>query len=109
MIEAESINAASTVRLLQRLEALYPAMTCIHVFPDNARHHDATEGASLAGVAGLCCIRPAFHFRGCGRHAQSTSPNRCYAAAEEFATLLFSPSSVTLPKNWTSFRDSVYR
>ena len=30
VIEAESINAASTIPLLQGLEALYPTMTCIH-------------------------------------------------------------------------------
>src|SRR6202142_3047845 len=34
MIEAETIDAISTIRLLESLEALYPFMVCIHVFLD---------------------------------------------------------------------------
>src|SRR6202047_3532263 len=39
MIEAETIDAISTIRLLESLESLYPLMVCIHVFLDNARYH----------------------------------------------------------------------
>ncbi len=31
MIEAETIDAISTIRLLESLQALYPLMVCIHV------------------------------------------------------------------------------
>jgi hypothetical protein len=41
MIEAVTIDAISTIRLLESLEALYPLMICIHVFLDNARYHHA--------------------------------------------------------------------
>ena len=41
MIEAETIDAMSTIRLLESLELLYPLMACIHVFLDNARYHHA--------------------------------------------------------------------
>src|SRR6202789_4223607 len=41
MIEAESIDGKSTIRLLEALEALYPFVVCIHVFLDNASYHDA--------------------------------------------------------------------
>ena len=41
MIEAETIDAISTIRLLESLQALYPLMVCIHVFLDNARYHHA--------------------------------------------------------------------
>ena len=41
MIEAETIDAKSTIRLLEALEALYPLMVCIHVFLDNASYHHA--------------------------------------------------------------------
>jgi transposase len=41
MIEAETIDAISTIRLLESLESLYPLMVCIHVFLDNARYHHA--------------------------------------------------------------------
>src|ERR1700722_12101182 len=41
MLEAETIDAISTIRLLESLELLYPLMACIHVFLDNARYHHA--------------------------------------------------------------------
>ena len=41
MIEAEAIDAASTVRLLASIEVLYPMLALIHVFLDNARYHHA--------------------------------------------------------------------
>src|SRR5580700_1144075 len=41
MIDVETVNAASTITLLEALEALYPLMALIHVFVDNARYHHA--------------------------------------------------------------------
>jgi transposase len=39
MIEALTIDAASTIQLLESIEALYPMLVLIHVFLDNARYH----------------------------------------------------------------------
>ena len=39
--QAETIDAISTIRLLESLESLYPLMVCIHVFLNNARYHHA--------------------------------------------------------------------
>src|SRR5271167_2176806 len=41
MIEAEAIDAASTIKLLAGIEALYSTTALIHVFLDNARYHHA--------------------------------------------------------------------
>ena len=41
MIEAEAIDAASTIKLLPGIEALYSTTALIHVFLDNARYHHA--------------------------------------------------------------------
>ena len=41
MIEAVTIDAISTIRMVESLEALYPLMVCIQVFLDNARYHHA--------------------------------------------------------------------
>ena len=41
MIEAETIDAASTIRLLESLEAPHPLMAMIHVYLDNARYRHA--------------------------------------------------------------------
>jgi hypothetical protein len=39
MIEVESVDASSTIKLLESIEALYPILALIHVFLDNARYH----------------------------------------------------------------------
>jgi transposase len=41
MIDVETVNAASTITLLEAIEALYPMLALIHVFLDNARYHHA--------------------------------------------------------------------
>src|ERR1035437_1426157 len=41
MIEALTIDAASTIRLLESIEALNPMLALIHVFLDNAKYHHA--------------------------------------------------------------------
>jgi hypothetical protein len=52
MVEAESIDAKSTIRLLEALEALYPFMVCIHVFLDNASYQrQAREGMAVPAGA----------------------------------------------------------
>jgi transposase len=59
MIEAETIGAISTIRLLESLEALYPLMVCIHVFLDNVRYHQAKLVKELLARPG-CRIK--LHF-----------------------------------------------
>src|SRR5271154_1897323 len=41
MIEVESVDAVSTIKLLEAIEAKYPFLVTIHVFLDNARYHHA--------------------------------------------------------------------
>ena len=41
MIEALTIDAASTIRLLQSIEALYPMLALMHCFLDDAEYHHA--------------------------------------------------------------------
>ena len=41
MLEALTVDAVSTIRLLEAIEALYPLLVLIHVFLDNARYHHA--------------------------------------------------------------------
>jgi hypothetical protein len=42
MIDAQTIDAASTIRLLEALEAAYPLLAMIHVFLDNAKYTSLT-------------------------------------------------------------------
>ena len=41
MMEVETVDTSSTIRLLEAIEALYPMLALIHVFLDNARYHHA--------------------------------------------------------------------
>ena len=41
MIEVETVDALSTIKLLEAIEALYPMLALIYVFLDNARYHHA--------------------------------------------------------------------
>ena len=41
MIEVVTVDAVSTIRLLELIAALYPMLALIHVFLDNARYHHA--------------------------------------------------------------------
>ena len=41
MIDVETVDAASTIRLRQAIEAMYPLLAMIHVFLGNARYHHA--------------------------------------------------------------------
>jgi hypothetical protein len=41
MIDVETVDAASTITLLEAIEALYQLLVLIHVFLDNARYHHA--------------------------------------------------------------------
>jgi len=43
MIDVETVNAASTITLLEAIQALYPLLALIRVFPDNARYHHAKQ------------------------------------------------------------------
>jgi len=100
MIEAESIDAKSTIRLLEALEALYPFMVCIHVFLDNASYHHAKlvkEWLSRPGRRIKLHFLPAFcpHLnpieRLWGVMHKNITHNKCYQTRGEFAeaTLVF--------------------
>ena len=116
MIEAESIDAKSTIRLLEALEALYPLMICIHVFLDNASYHHAKlvkEFLSRPGRRVKLHFLPPFcpHLnpieRLWGVMHKNITHNKCYETCGEFAevTLVFLRDEV--PRRWAEICDSV--
>lgn len=116
MIDVESVDAASTIRLLQTIEAMYPLLAIIHVFLDNARYHHARlvqEWLAQPGRRVRLHFLPAYcpHLnpieRLWGLMHKHLTHNKCYATYREFAkeTLAFLREKV--PKNWLEFRDSV--
>ena len=81
MIEVVTVDAVSTIRLLQSIEALYPMLALIHVFLDNARYHHAklVQEWPLGPGAGSSCIssrptaRISIRSSGCGASCTETS------------------------------------
>ena len=116
MIEALTIDAASTIRLLESIEAMYPTLALIHVFLDNARYHHAK-------VVSAWLARPErrinLHFippycphlnpieRLWGVMHKHVTHNKCYATCAEFAETTFGFLREKVPRNWATFRDSV--
>jgi transposase len=116
MIEVETVDAISTIRLLMSIETLYPTLALIHVFLDNARYHHAKAVETWLARAG-CRIR--LHFipsysphlnpieRLWGLMHKHVTHNRCHATVRGFAAEIFSFLRDTVPKNWAVFCDSV--
>lgn len=116
MIEAETIDAMSTIRLLESLEALYPLMVCIHVFLDNARYHHAKlvrEWLSRPGCRIKLHFLPTYcpHLnpieRLWGVMHKNITHNKCYETCVEFAEANLEFLRAEVPRRWTEICDSV--
>ena len=98
MIEALTIDAASTITLLQSIEAQCPALTRIHVFLGNARYHHAKLVRQWLYLPGR---RIRLHFippycphlnpikRLWGLMHKHVTHNKCYATCRKFADAAF--------------------
>src|SRR6202049_1490863 len=116
MIEALTIDAASTIRLLESIEAMYPMLALMHVFLDNARSHHAKLVSAWLERSG-CRIR--LHFippycphlnpieRLWGVMHKHVTHNKCYATCGQFADATLNFLRDKVPKNWNCFRDAV--
>ena len=116
MIEAETIDATSTIRLLESLELPYPLMVCIHVFLDNARYHHAKlvrEWLSRPGCRIKLHFLPAYcpHLnpieRLWGVMHKNITHNKCYGTCGEFAEATLNFLRDEVPRRWAEFCDSV--
>jgi transposase len=116
MIDVETVDAASTIRLLEAIEAMYPLLVTIHVFLDNARYHHAKlvqewlaqpeRRIRLHFVPAYCPhLNPIERLWGL-MHEQLTH-NKCYASHREFADAILAFLRKEVPKNWAEFCDSV--
>ena len=116
MIEALTIDAASTIKLLQSIEALYPLLALIHVFLDNARYHHARLVQDWLAQPGR---RIRLHFvppycphlnpieRLWGLMHKKVTHNKCYATCTDFADATLGFLRQKVPRRWPEFRDSV--
>ena len=116
MIEVESVDAVSTIKLLEAIEAMYPLMAIIHVFLDNARYHHAVlvqEWLTQPGRRIKLHFLPTYspHLNPIERlwgvmHKHLTH-NKCWRDYRTFAeTVLWFLRDKVL-RRWDDFRDSV--
>jgi transposase len=116
MIEVVTVDAVSTIRLLQSIEAFYPLLALIHVFLDNARYHHARLVQEWLARPG-CRIK--LHFippycphlnpieRLWGLMHRNVTHNKCYATCAQFADATLGFLRETVPRNWADLCDSV--
>ena len=116
MIEALTVDAASTIRLLESIEALYPLLALIHVFLDNARYHHARlvqEWLARPSCRIKLHFIPAYcpHLnpieRLWGVMHRNITHNKTYATCAQFADAALDFLREKVPRNWADFRDSV--
>ena len=116
MIEVETVDAASTITLLEAIEAFYPILALIHVFLDNARYHHAKLVQEWLSRPG-CRIK--LHFippycphlnpieRLWGVMHRNVTHNKTYATCAQFADATLGFLREKVPRNWANFCDSV--
>jgi transposase len=116
MIDVETVDAASTIRLLQAIEAMYPLLAMIHVFLDNARYHHAAFVQAWLAQPGR---RIKLHFipaycphlnpieRLWGAMHKHVTHNKCYATSREFANEALTFLRKDVPEKWLELCDSV--
>ena len=116
MIEVVTVDAVSTIRLLESIEALYPLLALIHVFLDNARYHHARLVQEWLARPG-CRIKLHFIPSYCphlnpierlwGLMHRNVTHNKCYATCAQFADATLSFLREKVPRNWADLCDSV--
>jgi transposase len=94
MPPVETVDAVSTIRLLESIEAFYPMLALIHVFLDNARYHHAKLVQDWFSRPD-CRIRLHFIPAYCphlnpierlwGVMHKHVTHNKCYATCTQFA------------------------
>lgn len=116
MIDVEAVDAASTIGLLEAIEAMYPRLTMIHVFLDNARYHHAVlvqewlaqprRRIKLHFIPPYCPhLNPIERLWGI-MHKYLTH-NKCYPSYREFAEATLQFLREKVPKIWPEFCNAV--
>ncbi len=116
LIEADRINAASTIALLAKIEARNPDKRCIHVIMDNARYHHAVLVRDWLERAD-CRIKPHFlpayapHLNAIERlwgvMRREATHNSFTASFAQFTEAIDDFFARRLPREWKIWRDTI--
>jgi transposase len=116
MLEVVTVNAISTIMLLQAIEAMYPGLRLIHVFLDNAKYHHAKLVQTWLARPGW---RIKLHFiptycphldsieRLWGLMHKHITHNKCYETFAGFKTAVLTFLREEVPKKWHIYCDTV--
>lgn len=116
MIEAETIDAASTITLLIALLAAYPRKRVIHLFLDNARYHHAKlvqEWLARQGGRIKLHFIPAYcpHLdpieRLWGLMHKHVTHNRCHETFAGFRAAILGFQREEVPRKWDTYCDEI--
>ena len=116
LVQAERINAASTIALFEKLEADNPNKRWIYVIADNARYHHAVlvrEWLARPACRIKLIFQPAYapHLNAIERlwgvlHREVTH-NKFYATFDLFAHAIDDFFRRRLPREWPDWRDTI--
>ena len=116
MLEAATVDAASTIMLLMAIEAMYPAKRLIHLFLDNARYHHA-KLVQVWPARPACRIKLHFVPAYCphlnpierlwGLMHKHITHNRCYERFVDFRDAMLAFLREEVPRNWVAYCDDV--
>jgi transposase len=116
MVEALSVDAASTIALLVAIAAMYPRKRLIHVYLDNARYHHAKLVQAWLAAPG-CRIK--LHFlppycphlnpieRLWGVMHKRVTHNRCHSRYNDFVAAILTFLRHDVPEKWHEICDEV--
>ena len=116
MLEAATVDAASTIMLLMAIEAMYPGKRMIHLFVDNARYHHAKLVQAWLAQPGR---RIKLHFipaycphldpieRLWGLMHKHITHNRCHATFADFRGAILTFLRKEVPRKWHVYCDEV--
>ena len=116
MLEAATVDAASTIMLLMAIEAMYPGKRMIHLFVDNARYHHAKLVQAWLAHPGR---RIKLHFipaycphldpieRLWGLMHRHITHNRCHATFADFRDAILTFLREEVPRKWHVYCDEV--
>ena len=116
LVQAEKINAVSTIALFEKLEATNPGKRRIHVFADNARYHHARlvrQWLERPGCRIKLIFQPAYapHLNAIERlwgvmHREVTH-NSFYESFAQFTEAIDDFFRRRLPREWREWRDTI--
>ena len=116
MLEAATVDAASTIMLLMAIEPMYPGKRMIHLFVDNARYHHAKLVQAWLARPG-CRIKLHFIPAYCphidpierlwGLMHKHTTHNRCHATFADFRAAILTFLREEVPRKWHVYCDEV--